>query len=137
MRADGDRGTKRGPRARHPARRFLPLAIILAGTALALAFGLHRHLSFDQLLARRLEVFHPRIPVRTVNPRARKIRPYFPNYIFVRLDLEQVESSFLHWMPGSAGLVCFGAEPASVPDSLIAAIRMAGEAATHRAIHAA
>jgi transcriptional antiterminator RfaH len=26
-------------------------------------------------------------------------------------------------MPGSAGLVCFGAEPASVPDNLIAAIR--------------
>ena len=56
MRADGDGGTKRGPRARHPVRRFLPLAVILAGMALALAFGLHRHLSFDQLLARRVEL---------------------------------------------------------------------------------
>lgn len=77
----------------------------------------------DQLLAHRLEVYHPRIPVRTVNPRARKVRPYFPGYIFVRLDLEQVSAAVLHWMPGSAGLVCFDAIPASVPEGLIAAIR--------------
>ncbi len=77
----------------------------------------------DQLLAHRLEVYHPRIPVRTVNPRARKVRPYFPGYIFVHLDLEQVNPAVLHWMPGSAGLVCFDAVPASVPDSLLAAIR--------------
>lgn len=78
---------------------------------------------FDQLLARRLEVFHPRIPVRTVNPRARKIRPYFPGYLFVRVDLDEMNASILHWMPGSAGLVCFDAIPASVPESLINAIR--------------
>jgi transcription antitermination factor NusG len=78
---------------------------------------------FDQLLAHRLEVFHPRIPVRTVNPRARKVRPYFPGYLFVHVDLEKVNASVLHWMPGSAGLVTFDAEPASVPDSLINAIR--------------
>lgn len=77
----------------------------------------------DQLLAHRLEVYHPRIPVRTVNPRARKVRPYFPGYIFVHLDLEQVSAAVLHWMPGSAGLVCFDSEPASVPENLINAIR--------------
>jgi transcription antitermination factor NusG len=77
----------------------------------------------DQLLAHRLEVFHPRIPVRTVNPRARKVRPYFPGYLFVRADLGRLNPSLLHWMPGSAGLVCFDAEPASVPDGLINAIR--------------
>jgi len=62
---------------------------------------------FDQLLARRLEVFHPRIRVRTINPRARKFRPYFPSYLFVHADFEQIDASALHWMPGSAGLVCF------------------------------
>ncbi len=78
---------------------------------------------FDQLLVHRLEVFHPRIPVRTVNPRARRVRPYFPGYLFVRVDLEQISLATLHWMPGSAGLVCFDADPASVPDGLINAIR--------------
>src|SRR5512145_25294 len=77
----------------------------------------------DQLLAHRFEVYHPRIPVRTVNPRARKVRPYFPGYLFVRIDLELTTASLLHWMPGSAGLICFDAEPASVPDCLLNAIR--------------
>lgn len=77
----------------------------------------------DQLLAHHLEVYLPRIRVRTVNPRARKARPYFPGYLFVYLDLQTINASVLHWMPGSAGLVCFDAEPASVPDSLLYAIR--------------
>ncbi|GGG32969.1 TVP38/TMEM64 family protein [Chelatococcus composti] len=58
MRADGDGGSEQGPQARHPVRRFLPLAVILAGMALALAFGLHRYLTFEQLLARRVELRH-------------------------------------------------------------------------------
>ncbi len=77
----------------------------------------------NQLAAHQLEAFLPRIPVRTVNPRARKVKPYFPGYLFVHVDLDQVNASTFHWMPGSAGLVCFGAEPASVPDGLIGAIR--------------
>lgn len=77
----------------------------------------------DQLLAHRIEVFAPRIPVRTVNPRARKSRPYFPGYLFVHVDLEQVSASVLHWMPGSAGLISFDSQPASVPENLITAIR--------------
>src|SRR5690606_7927812 len=39
------------------------------------------------------------------------------------LDLQTISPSSLHWMPGSAGLVCFDAEPASVPERLINAIR--------------
>jgi transcription antitermination factor NusG len=76
-----------------------------------------------QLLAHRVETFYPRVQVRTVNPRARKIRPYFPGYLFVHVDFEVINSSSLHWLPGSGGLVSFDLIPASVPDVMIASIR--------------
>ena len=76
-----------------------------------------------QFEAQGMKVFHPRIRVRVVNPRARKMRPYFPGYIFVEVDLEQTGWSVLQWMPGAMGLVSFGGVPASVPESLVNAIR--------------
>jgi transcriptional antiterminator RfaH len=77
----------------------------------------------EQLTLRRIEAFLPRIPVQTVNPRARKTRPYFPGYVFVHLDPSQIGASALQWVPGSSGLVAFGNELGYVPDNLIHAIR--------------
>jgi transcription antitermination factor NusG len=69
------------------------------------------------------EVFFPRLRINPVNPRSRKIRPYFPGYMFVRADIEETGLSTFQWMPHSAGLVSFGGEPSPVPDNLIHAIR--------------
>jgi transcriptional antiterminator RfaH len=69
------------------------------------------------------EVFYPRLRVNPVNPSARKIRPYFPSYIFVKEDLDLVGQSAFQFMPYSHGLVSFGGEPATVPENLIFAIR--------------
>ena len=82
----------------------------------------------EDFLARQFEVqgvkvYHPRIRVRVANPRARKVRPYFSGYIFVQADLDLISRSTLQWLPGAVGLVSFGGEPASVPESLINAIR--------------
>jgi transcription elongation factor/antiterminator RfaH len=77
----------------------------------------------EQLELRRIETFAPHIRVQVVNPRARKIRAYFPGYLFVHVDLEQIGLSALQYVPGSAGLISFGGEPAFVPDGLIHAIR--------------
>ena len=68
-------------------------------------------------------MFAPRIRVQVVNPRAHKVRAYFPGYIFVRVNLETLGRSVLQYVPGSAGLISFGGEPAFVPDGLIQAIR--------------
>jgi transcriptional antiterminator RfaH len=76
-----------------------------------------------QLRAREIEVFYPRIKVQPVNPRARKVRPYFPGYMFIQADLDEAGVSTFKWMPHSIGLVTFGGEPAHVPDNLIYAIR--------------
>ena len=77
----------------------------------------------EQLELRKIEAFAPHIRVQVVNPRARKIRPYFPGYIFVHADLEEMGLSVLQYVPGSAGLITFGGTPAFVPDGLIHAIR--------------
>jgi len=82
----------------------------------------------EEFLARQLDahdinVYYPRLRIAPVNPRARKIRPYFPGYLFVHVDLEIINISSLQWMPGAVGIVSFGGEPAVVPDSLIATIK--------------
>jgi transcription antitermination factor NusG len=69
------------------------------------------------------DVFYPRLKVQPVNPRSRKVRPYFPGYLFVKADLEEVGLSVFQWMPHSIGLVSFGGEPSVVPENLIHAIR--------------
>ena len=78
---------------------------------------------YEQLGIRKIEAFCPMIRVKVVNPRAHKFRPYFPGYLFVYVDLDQIGSSVLKWMPGVAGMVCYGGEPAFVPESLLKTIR--------------
>ncbi len=73
--------------------------------------------------ARGLECFYPQLRVQPVNPRSRKIRPYFPGYLFLYTDIEQVGTSAFQWIPFSSGLVAFDGIPAMVPDNLIGAIR--------------
>jgi len=77
-----------------------------------------------ELLSRGIEVFYPRIRVSPVNPRAKKVRPYFPGYLFICINVNEVGLSVLQWIPHSSGLVSFGGEPAVVPESLIQAIRL-------------
>ena len=76
-----------------------------------------------QLRTQGHEVFYPRLRVNPVNPRARKLRPYFPGYMFVYVDVEEIGLSTFQWMPHAMGLVCFGEEPAIVPEHLVHAIR--------------
>ncbi len=73
--------------------------------------------------ARGLECFYPYLRVKPVNPRCRTIQPYFPGYLFVHGDMEQIGFSTLQRMPFSLGLVSFGGAPPTVPDSLVHALR--------------
>jgi transcriptional antiterminator RfaH len=69
------------------------------------------------------DVFYPRMKVNPINPRSKKIRPYFPGYMFVYTDIEIAGISTFQWLPHSTGLVQFGGEPSTVPENLIHAIR--------------
>jgi len=81
-----------------------------------------------QLKSHGFESYCPFVHVITVNPRARKMRPYFPGYVFLRADLGQSKASSLQWMPGATGFVSFDGIPARVPDSLVPALRLRVEA---------
>ena len=78
---------------------------------------------YGQLLSRKIKAYYPKIRAKPVNPRSRKIKPYFPGYVFIHVDLAEIDTSSLQWMPGSVGLVSFGKEPSWVPDSVVSAIR--------------
>jgi transcription antitermination factor NusG len=91
-------------------------------------YVIHSHpnkeeLLWEQIRARGFECFYPRVRVHPVNPRARKIKAYFPGYLFVRADLMTAGVSVFQWMPFATGLVSFGGEPSTVPDSLVSGIR--------------
>ncbi len=70
-----------------------------------------------------LEVFYPSIRVKPVNPRASTVRPLFPRYMFIHVDLGQMGFSALRWIPNAIGLVLVGDEPASVADHVIRALK--------------
>lgn len=80
-------------------------------------------LLWHQIQLQGFETFYPRLKVHPVNPRSKKIRAYFPGYLFVHVDLSVTGTSTFQWMPYGTGLVSFGGEPAVVPDALINAIR--------------
>ena len=69
------------------------------------------------------DTFYPRLRVNPVNPRSRKLIPYFPGYLFVYVDLEAAGKSIFQWMPHTIGLVSFGGEPSYVPENLIHELR--------------
>ena len=78
---------------------------------------------YRQALNQGFEAYLPLIRVQPVNPRSRKLLPYFPGYLFVYTDTEEVGVSTFQWMPHTHGLVSFGGEPAIVPENLVQAIR--------------
>ncbi|MBN2044006.1 MAG: hypothetical protein JW757_03215 [Anaerolineales bacterium] len=80
-------------------------------------------LLYEQLLAREVECFFPRLKVNPVNPRSKKVRPYFPGYLFVSADLEETGSNTFKWMPYAQHLVCFDGIPAIVPTPVIQHIK--------------
>ncbi len=75
------------------------------------------------LKCKQIEAYYPCIKAKPANPRARKIKPYFPGYMFVRVDIEEYTPHMFHWMPCASGLVCFDGIAAPVDDRLINGVR--------------
>ena len=70
-----------------------------------------------------VQAYLPTLRVEPVNPRARRIRPFFPGYLFTCIDLDQVGLSTVQWSAGVTRLVGYGETPISIPDHVIAEIR--------------
>jgi len=86
-------------------------------------------LLWNQLQQREVESYFPRLRRKPVNPRARREVPYFPGYMFIRVDLENFPLSRIAWLPGMQRLVAFGGQPAWLMDEVLEAIRRQVEAA--------
>ena len=74
---------------------------------------------YGELRARGIETYFPQLRVNPVNPRARKLVPYFPGYLFVHIDLEETGLRPMNRIPYSIGLVMFNEEPPTVPEALL------------------
>lgn len=46
-------------------------------------------------------------------------RPFFPRYMFVRVDFDKVGLSEVKWTPGLTRIVNLGGEPTPVPEAII------------------
>jgi transcriptional antiterminator RfaH len=84
----------------------------------------------NALKGRGIQTYLPEIEASKARPE-RKRHPFFPCYLFVRVDLEAVGISQLQWTPGLRRIVAFGDRPASVDDEVIDLIqRKLGEMKT-------
>ena len=84
----------------------------------------HKERSVHEYIeAKQINVFYPRLKVKPVNPRASHERPFFPGYMFVKIDLDEHGANALRWTEGTHGLVQFGGEPATVPENLLSELR--------------
>jgi transcriptional antiterminator RfaH len=70
-----------------------------------------------------VQSYLPVLRVDPVNPRARKLRPFFPGYLFVSADLDQVRTSAIQWSAGVSRIVSYGEMPVSIPERVIVEIR--------------
>ena len=82
----------------------------------------------QQLILRRFDVYYPQVETGPAGLQTRKLKPYFPNYMFVHANLGEVGLSSFQWMPYAAGLVSFAGEPAPLPDEIMQALRQKIEA---------
>jgi transcription antitermination factor NusG len=75
------------------------------------------------LLTKGYEVYYPTLKIDPVNPRAKKERPYFPQYMFVNTDLKETQEQVLQRMPYVISLVKFGGIPATISQRAIKMLR--------------
>lgn len=74
------------------------------------------------LRQRKLQVYLPE--TEATNARTgRKGKPFFPGYLFVKVDFEAVGLSNLRWIPGLHRIVAFDGRPVPVPGEIIDLIR--------------
>ncbi len=76
----------------------------------------------SHLEERGLQVFCPRYVERR-RGQAPKVRPLFPCYAFIRIDLDVLGLSALQWTPGLRGIVAFAGAPARVPEEAMQLVR--------------
>jgi transcriptional antiterminator RfaH len=74
------------------------------------------------LQQRNLQTYLPEID--TAQPKKGRLKkPFFPCYLFLRIDFENVGFSSVQWTPGLRRIVAFDHQPVTLPDEVINIIR--------------
>jgi len=74
------------------------------------------------LRAKGVDVFFPRLDVTRAAETRRRIVPLFPNYLFVRIELE-TEAHRVMWSPGVKRIVSFGDGPTPLNNCVVDFLR--------------
>ena len=75
------------------------------------------------LNARGVETYLPIVHRYIVRRKRKEPTPFFPSYLFARVDLYSNDYVTLKWTPGLGNIVRFDGRPASVPEAVVAEIR--------------
>ena len=57
----------------------------------------------EQFCNRKIKSYDPKIGVKVLSPRVHKLKPYFPGYLFIHIDIGRLEQSIRQREPGSIG----------------------------------
>lgn len=75
------------------------------------------------LTQRGLQTYLPEI--ETVKPRQGRVnKPFFPCYLFLRVDFAQIGFAQVQWTPGLRRVIAFDHQPVALPDEVIDLIRL-------------
>lgn len=77
--------------------------------------------SHKELKKQNFEVYYPKIKktIKHARKTSSVIRPFFPRYIFVSLDIARDQWSSVNYTPGVNRLICAGDIPVKIPDMVI------------------
>jgi transcriptional antiterminator RfaH len=75
-----------------------------------------------QLAELEIETFLPQMCLRSRENQSRSV-PYFPCYLFARMDLEVTIAPQWQWTPGLRSVVAFAGVPAVVPSVFVESLR--------------
>lgn len=84
----------------------------------------HKEYMVQGLLRHRdVETYLPEIAVAVQRRDRRSRKPFFPHYLFARLDPRGDQMTKVHWTPGVRRVVSAGGQPVPVPEEVVAHIR--------------
>ncbi len=99
---------------------------MLGGTAPWFALYSKPHKEYfvrDHLGRQGIEVYLPEVSVAYPRRERRPAKPFFPHYLFARLDPLDARMADLRWTPGLRAVVSANGQPVPVPDDVISLLR--------------
>ncbi len=85
-----------------------------------------------QMEERDLEVYLPVLQFVLDDERGLRLEPFFPHFLFVRVDTTSFSACGLQWLPGVRSIVAADDQPLVVPDSVIHLLQRRIDTATKR-----